>query len=206
MNPAQAYQAQQVYQTPYEQAPPPGKRYTYRPVDGFSLVQDIYPHLIHHQPSHALAQFDPWRRARTFTMRWIVAPDEENITIPIRGTVEYQAKLTPGSWWWGVNVGTLSAGGLGPPPPAHVVGIIDQATGREILSDVVEVRQLDMAINYNINGDPGGPILLDQPYPVMEPGLFDFRIYNTSTTAAVTFQIVLFVMEPCRGMERPDCI
>lgn len=170
-----------------------------RPIDGFSYVQNIWP-LLYHQPAHALAQMDAWRRAKGYRLRYATGPDESQQAMPARGDVEYQIKLKPGSWWYGYSTAQSA--------PLFDIRLTDQATGCLIFSDFVDSSQLyaDLVYGGAVAPNPGGPMLLPQPYPITEPGLLNLEVHNHDTIAR-TFQLVLCLMEPCvRIARRQACV
>lgn len=178
-----------------------------RVCDGFTLRQDIKSGLVFYQPSHALAQMDAFRRSRSYSNRLIVAPSEDLMTVPARGEIEYQAKVKPGSWWWGWSmVGEVA--GFAQSGFRLDIKITDEANGAPIFSDMIDGNLLEPipGASYLTVLTPGGPMLLEQPYPVVAPGLLNFEVHNNSDTDTV-FQFVLSVMEPCtRSLQVQECV
>ena len=91
-------------------------------MDGFTLNPSIRYRPNWYYPM-ALGQLDILRRANTYRPKIYSLPDEFNTPIPARETREFQLRLTPGSYIWGLAGKPVSSKRAGPLPedPADIL-------------------------------------------------------------------------------------
>lgn len=168
-------------------------------VDGFlnSLSQLYLPTSYR---ASALAQMEMLRRARGYRARWYLAPEDLEQPIPAYGQREYQVRVEPGSYVWGVSF-------FGIDTETNVAGqvvrvqVTDSCTETPFFSDYTKGAQLqtahgDVADNFRltVSNVPRAPVLIN-PRLVGQPGTLDIELYN-SADESMQVQLVLFVAEP----------
>ena len=147
--------------------------------------------------AHALASLDILRRANTYRPRWYILPDDENATIPAYQTLEYQLRVTPRSYVWGLICNQYNAG-FGAINAVDVwLQITDSCSGIGFFSDFIQGRAFQ-SLQATVTDQRNAmlPHLLTQPRLILEPGLLAVELANTSA-AAIRPQLVLFTAEPC---------
>ncbi len=70
-------------------------------IDAFTLNPAIRNRPGYYMAS-ALASMDVLRRANTYRPKWYVVPDEEHAILPRYQTLQYQVRVTPRSYIWGM--------------------------------------------------------------------------------------------------------
>jgi hypothetical protein len=167
-------------------------------IDGFTLNPAI-----RYRPGYymanSLGSLDVLRRANTYRPKWYVAPPDEDSTIPAYQTIQYQFRLNPRSYVWGIIVNQFGVVA----PFAQIdaddvwVQITDSCTGIALFSDFVRGKAFQ-----TLQATPADernamlPYLLTQPRLVLEPGLLNVELANTSS-GIIRPQLVLFTAEPC---------
>lgn len=147
--------------------------------------------------ANALGSLDVLRRANTYRPRWYIVPDDENATIPAYQTLEYQIRVTPRSYVWGLIANQYNAFFA----PVNAVDfwlqITDSCNGITFFSDFVQGRAFQ-TLQATVTDQRNAmlPHLLTQPRLILEPGLLAVEIANTAAVA-VRPQVVIFTAEPC---------
>jgi hypothetical protein len=167
-------------------------------IDAFTLNPTIRYRPGYYMAS-ALGSMDVLRRANTYRPKWYVLPDDQDSTIPAYQTLEYQLRVTPRSYVWGLIVNQFAL--VAPFAQANAddiwLQITDTCNGIPFFSDFVRGRGFQ-----TLQGTPTDqrnamlPYLFTQPRLVLEPGLLAVEMANTSATA-IRPQIIIFTAEPC---------
>lgn len=166
-------------------------------IDGFTLNPAIRCRPGYYIAS-ALAAMDVLRRANTYRPKWYVIPDDEHATIPAYQTLEYQLRVTPRSYVWGMVLNLYN------PATFAVVNadtvwcqITDTCNGIPLFSDFVRGRGFQtLQATATDQRNAMLPYLLPQPRLILEPGLIAVDLANTAA-AAIRPQLLLFTAEPC---------
>lgn len=137
-----------------------------------------------------LGQLETHRRAASYRVRWIVVPDDSFELLLPYDTVEYQARITPGSYLWGVSVAMRNAAGAVITPPVNMlVRITEGATKIPLYDDFISAASFDLQ---------GVPQMLSQPRLILEPGYVQVEVANADPVNNITqAQVLLWTMEPC---------
>jgi hypothetical protein len=167
-------------------------------IDAFTLNPAIRYRPGYYMAS-ALASMDVLRRANTYRPKWYTLPDDEHTTIPAYQTLEYQMRVTPRSYVWGLMINQF---GLALPYAQTNaddiwVQITDTCNGIPFFSDFVRGRGFQSL--QNVATDQRNamlPYLFTQPRLILEPGLLAIEMANTAAVA-IRPQIILFSAEPC---------
>ena len=172
------------------------------PIDAFIYNPAVRPRPYWYFPL-ALAGMDVLRRANTYRPKFYCLPDDFNQPIPAYGTVEYQVRVTPNSYVWGLLANQYSlAEGQAPGwvviQAANLfVQITDSCNGLTYFSDFV--RGTAAQTLQNVATDQRNamhPHLLTVPRLVLEPGLLAVELANDSGVA-LRCQVIIFTAEPC---------
>lgn len=168
-------------------------------IDGFTLNPSI-----RYRPGWfygmALGQLDIIRRANTYRPKIYVLPDEYNQPIPAYETREFQVRVTPNSYVWGLLANQFTPSGVpkySKTQPTYCVKITDSCTGIGFFEDFVGA--LAFSGEQATLGDYRNmmlPHLLTQPRLIMAPGLLAVEIANPDATD-LTCQLLIFTAEPC---------
>jgi hypothetical protein len=148
----------------------------------------------------ALAQMDILRRANTYRPKLTIMPDEYNSPVPAYETVEYQMRVTPNSYVWGLLANQFNPTALVPYTKVaitYLVQITDSCNGVPFFEDFVAA--LAFSGNPAFTQDYRNmmyPHLFSSPRLVLEPGLLAVEIANR-TSAAIYPQLLIFSAEPC---------
>ena len=173
-------------------------------IDAFTLNPSIRCRPGYYMAS-ALGSLDVLRRSNTYRPKWYVVPDEEHIAIPAYQTLEYQIRVTPRSYVWGLIVNQFVQEGGGELPIILTqvnaddvwVQITDCCNGIPFFSDFVRGRGFQtLQATATDQRNAMLPYLFSQPRLVLEPGLVAIDMTNTSN-AAIRPQLILFTAEPC---------
>ncbi len=167
-------------------------------IDAFTLNPSIRCRPGYYMSS-ALGSMDVLRRSNTYRPKWYVVPDEEHATIPAYQTFEYQIRVTPRSYVWGMILNQFAVAA------PFVIGnavdvwvqITDCCNGIPFFSDFVHgpaFQTLQATVTDQRNAML--PYLFSQPRLILEPGLLSVDLANTSA-AAIRPQMLLFTAEPC---------
>ena len=161
--------------------------------DGFSLNAGLL-YLPKRFFPNALAQLDVLRRAANYRPRWYCVPDDFNEPIAAYDTLQYQIRVTPGSYLWGLNWTVL---------PTE-----DPRVDEALISDLY-VQITDSCSEIPLFNDfvcgaalrPSGatqlwPRILGQPRLIIEPALVNVEIANTRSHSRQC-QLLLHFAEPC---------
>jgi hypothetical protein len=170
-------------------------------MDGFTLNPSIRYRPNWYFPM-ALGQLDILRRANTYRPKWYALPDEFNTPIPARETREFQIRLTPGSYVWGLLANQFIPLDIRFPnysktQPTFCMKITDSCTGIGFWEDFVKAAAFSG--EQATQGDYRNmmlPHLLTQPRLIMEPGLLAVEIANVDATD-LTCQLLILAAEPC---------
>ena len=165
-------------------------------VDGFS-----YNNSLQYMPCrffpHALSQLDILRRGVNYRARWFVVPDDIGEPIAPFDTYYYQVNVAEGSYLFGYSFAAISA--TNPDDePAEVaatdllIQAVDSCTGVPLGLDFYNAAAAHSTFNARCL-----PILLTQPRLILEPGLVNVEISNT-TPNSITCQLLMHFAEPCR--------
>lgn len=170
-------------------------------IDAFTLNPAI-----RHRPGYymasALGSLDVLRRANTYRPKWYVIPDEEHATIAAYQTLEYQLRVTPRSYVWGMILNQYSLGA--PQQPIAIINaddvwcqITDSCNGIPFFSDFVRGRGFQtLQATLTDQRNAMLPYLFTQPRLILEPGLLGVELANTAATA-IRPQLIIFTAEPC---------
>lgn len=145
----------------------------------------------------ALMQMDVLRRANTNRPRLYVLPDDYNNPIGAYQTMEYQVRVTPKSYVWGMISNVFSAAFAVIDPINLYIKITDSCNGIPLQDDFTCSRAWQS--RQNVAGDNRNqmlPHLLTQPRLILEPGLLAVEMANVSNAPLIA-QMVLFTAEPC---------
>jgi hypothetical protein len=167
-------------------------------IDGFTLNPAIRYRPGYYMAS-ALASMDVLRRANTYRPKWYVLPDDEHTPIPAYQTLEYQLRVTPRSYVWGMMINQFSVAAPFTQLNADDiwVEITDTCNGIPFFSDFVRGRGFQSL--QNVATDERNamlPYLFTQPRLILEPGLLAVEMANTAAVA-IRPQVILFSAEPC---------
>ena len=168
-------------------------------MDGFTLNPSIRYRPNWYFPM-ALGQLDILRRANTYRPKWYALPDEFNTPIPAYETREFQIRLTPGSYVWGLLANQFEPDNQTPYTkiqPTFCIKITDSCTGIGFWEDFVKAAAFSG--EQATAGDYRNmmlPHLLTQPRLIMEPGLLAVEIANPDATD-LTCQLLILSAEPC---------
>lgn len=179
----------------------PGKLPTI--IDGFTLNPAIRYRPGYYMAS-ALGSLDVLRRANTYRPKWYVIPDDEHAVIQPYQTLEYQLRVTPRSYVWGMILNQYSVA------IPYVIGdavdvwcqITDTCNGIPFFSDFVHgvgFQTLQATLTDQRNAML--PYLFTQPRLILEPGLLAVELANTSIEA-IRPQLILLTAEPCEVYKR----
>lgn len=172
-------------------------------IDGFTLNPAIRYRPGYYMAS-ALGSMDVLRRANTYRPKWYVIPDEEHATIAAYQTLEYQLRVTPRSYVWGMILNQYSVA------IPYAIGnaddvwcqITDTCNGIPFFSDFVRGRGFQtLQATLTDQRNAMLPYLFTQPRLVLEPGLLAVELANTSA-AAIRPQLLIFTAEPCEVYKR----
>ena len=150
----------------------------------------------------ALGSMDVLRRANTYRPKWYVIPDDEHATIPAYQTLEYQLRVTPRSYVWGMILNQYDATFVPQAATDVWCRITDTCNGIPLFSDFVSGHGFQA--NQATPTDQRNamlPYLLTQPRLILEPGLLAVELANTAATA-IRPQLILFTAEPCEVYKR----
>jgi hypothetical protein len=154
----------------------------------------------------ALAQLEPFRRARGYRPRWYTVPDKDVfLSVPAYATVEEQVRIAPGSILWGLSICVMQTIGMVEMDPSSVlaVQITEGATGLPLFSDFTSAGQLFTQVGLGLPVDQP-PVLLSQPRIIVEPGYVNVEIANITALGISNAQLLLFCMEPAVALE--ECL
>jgi hypothetical protein len=169
-------------------------------IDGFTLNPSIRFRPGYYMAS-ALGSLDVLRRSNTYRPKWYIVPDEEHLTIPAYQTLEYQVRVTPRSYVWGM---ILNQFGINPPFANLAINaddvwcqITDSCNGIPFFSDFVRGRGFQ-TFQSTLPDQRNAmlPYLFSQPRLILEPGLLGVELANTAAVA-IQPQLILFSAEPC---------
>lgn len=166
-------------------------------IDGFTLNPAI-----RYRPGYyiasALGSLDVLRRANTYRPKWYVVPDEEHATIAAYQTFEYQLRVTPRSYVWGLIFNLYNPATFAPINATTAwFQITDSCNGIPFFSDFA--RGMGFQTLQATPTDQRNamlPHLLTQPRLILEPGLLSVDIANTDSVA-IRPQLIIFTAEPC---------
>lgn len=164
-------------------------------IDGFSLNPNIL-YLPYHYTAMCLAQLETLRRANLYRARWYVAPADITQPIAAYDTIEMQIKVTPGSWLWGMSYNEYDNSYVILDGNHSLIQVTDNCTGVPLFNEYASGRG---NTGYRNGVDFRGgimPVLLTEPRCVVEPGLVNVEVANT-TSSSIRAQLVLFFAEPC---------
>jgi hypothetical protein len=173
-------------------------------IDAFTLNPAIRYRPGYYMAS-ALASMDVLRRANTYRPKWYILPDDEHAAIPAYQTLEYQLRVTPRSYVWGliINQFVNEQGNLFQTNSDDIwLEITDTCNGIPFFSDFVRGRGFQTL--QNVATDERNamlPYLFTQPRLILEPGLLAVEMANTSNVA-IQPQVILFTAEPCEVYKR----
>lgn len=161
-------------------------------IDGFALNSGLL-FLPKRWFPNALAQLDVLRRAANYRPRWYCVPDGINFTeaIAAYSTLQFQVQVVPGSYLLGFNWFVLD-GELSD----FWIQVTDSCTEIPLSSD------FQSGAGFRPSGASQlWPRLLGQPRLILEPGLLNVELANT-TASARQCQLLLHFAEPCQEIER----
>jgi hypothetical protein len=181
------------------------------PIDGLTLnpYTVVRPYDYH---VSAMAQMDTLRRANTYRPRWYCVPDDFNQPIEAYGTLEYQIKVTAGSYLWGIKFAQFSATStwITQAPTGITLQITEACTGLELFSEFTHPAGFAF---YTGSAQARGwnmPHLLTQPRLFLEPGNIDIELCNLGSSTQ-RCQLILHFAEPIEyascggGIDRGKC-
>jgi hypothetical protein len=167
-------------------------------IDGFTLNPSIRCRPGYYMAS-ALGSLDVLRRSNTYRPKWYVIPDEEHLTIPAYQTLEYQCRVTPRSYVWGMILNQFNTAA----PFAQINAdnvwcqITDSCNGIPFFSDFVRGRGFQtLQATLTDQRNAMLPYLFSQPRLILEPGLLGIELANTAAIA-IQPQLILLTAEPC---------
>jgi hypothetical protein len=167
-------------------------------IDGFTLNPSIRCRPGYYMAS-ALGSLDVLRRANTYRPKWYVVPDEEHSTIAAYQTLEYQLRVTPRSYVWGMILNQFNLVAPFAQINADTVWcqITDSCNGIPFFSDFVRGRGFQ-TLQATVTDQRNAmlPYLFSQPRLILEPGLLAVELANTAATA-IRPQLILLTAEPC---------
>jgi hypothetical protein len=167
-------------------------------IDGFTLNPSIRYSPYRYYAS-ALAQLDILRRSNTYRAKLHVFPaDRTDTPIPPYETREYQMRVTPNSYVWGLICNQFAVGDQRVPyatiPSTFLFQITDSCSGVPLFEDFAAAEAYTTLAGDNRN--MMFPHLLPQPRLVLDPGLVTVEVANKDATNLYC-QVVLFTAEPC---------
>jgi len=165
-------------------------------VDGFTLNPAI-----RYRPGYymalALASMDVLRRANTYRPKIHVLPDDINQPIAAFETLEYQVRVVPNSYVWGLILNQYDAAWANVAAADIWCKITDACNGIPFYEDFPGAAMLSTLQNVATDARNAClPHLLTQPRLILEPGLLNVEIANTAN-ATRRCQLVMFTAEPC---------
>jgi hypothetical protein len=146
----------------------------------------------------ALASLDVLRRANTYRPKMHLLPDDINMPIAAFETLEYQVRVVPGSYVWGLILNQYDPATWVNVNAADIwCQITDSCNGIKLFDDFISARSHSTLQNVATDARNAMlPHLLTHPRLVLEPGLLNVELANTAT-AARRCQLVIFTAEPC---------
>lgn len=164
------------------------------PVDGFLLSGSLC-YLPTTYRAHVLAQMEVLRLANGYRNRQYLAPIDSDQPVPAFGQLEYQIRVQPGAYLWGLEF-TLVSGDV---EVGNIrIQITDDCTETLIFSDY--------ALAVSASPDSGASIIskrnpfMINPRMIGEPGTMTVELYNSSANEAEC-QLVMLMAEPCLPTE-----
>ncbi len=171
-------------------------------VDAFSYNLN-YRDLPYRYSVSTIKQMEVLRRANNYRPREYVVPDPFNVPIPPYLQVEYQLRVTPGSFIWAVlatsflpeeHYAPINAGNV-------LVQITDSCTGVKFFNDFAtcsafQAPQMRAAADTNYGIEP---FILPEMRLIGKPGHVNVELANASGVNQY-IQFVLFAAEPCEVM------
>ena len=155
----------------------------------------------------ALAQMDTLRRANTYRPRWYCIPDDFNQPLQPYETLEYQIKVTGGSYLWGIRFVQYDDSDVSGrenwaamAPDNVVIQVTEACTGIELFREFISPQGFAFF-------QPGAgfrgmalPHLLTQPRLFLEPGDINVEMCNLSGLTQ-RCQLILHFAEPANIVE-----
>jgi len=153
-----------------------------------------------------LAQMEVLRRARGYRARWYVTPEDSDEPVVAFSQVEYQVRVQPGSYLWGITFAapfgeTVDADDEDVDPAKFIhVQVTDACTETPLLSDYARGSHFAGFASFGsvasqVKTSRRAPVMI-MPRLIGDPGLLDVEIYN-GASVDVRCQLVLLVAEPC---------
>lgn len=166
-------------------------------IDGFTLNPAV-----RYRPGYimalALGSLDVLRRANTYRPKLHIVPDDINQPIAAFETVEYQVRVVPNSYVWGLIFNQYHEQNWSAVAATDTwIQITDACNGIQFFDDFVS-GQLFTSLQNVVTDQRNAslPHLLTQPRLILEPGLLNVEIANTATGTR-RCQLVIFTAEPC---------
>lgn len=169
-------------------------RLTKQAVDGFTLDQG-WRNMPFEYPALALGQLELLRKAANLRPKWYQFPTLDGSvsypTIGQRRQYERQIRVTAGSWLWGYTMfGAFS------------FNIMEQSTGRKFAFDFVLTQNAGAARFGVMPGTKYNIAMIGEPWLILEPGLVNVELYDTTGLAGQMQELVLHFAEPVCAVER----
>lgn len=172
------------------------------PLDGFAFnpFTILKPYDYY---SGALGQMDTLRRANTYRARIHAVPDDFNQPLQPFETLEYQVKVTGGSYLWGVRFVQYSPQWVQQPPSAITLQITESCTGIELYREFTDPAAIAF---YTAATEGRGfhlPHLLTEPRLFLEPGGVTVELCNMAIDLDPQYcQVLLHFAEPADLIEQ----
>jgi len=193
----------------FSAAPPENKSNQPRPgylrniVDAFSYNTMLFPYMANRYFPMALSQMEILRRAANYRARWFVIPDDIDQPLQPFDTLYFQINVAGGSYLYGYQFTSISAlNPSGNPTETFNTDIcvqaVDSCTGISLFEDFANGG----GCNSNFTSRCL-PIPLTQPRLILEPGLVNVQLSNT-TPNTITCQLLMHFAEPCKTITEED--
>ena len=170
------------------------------PIDGFVLnpytvlkPYDYYP--------GALGQLGALRRANTYRARIYAVPDDFNQPLQAYETLEYNVKVTGGSYLWGLRFVQYSPVWTQQAPANVVVQLTEACTGIELYREFSTTGGLAFYTAATQGRGFHLPHILTQPRLLLDPGEITVELCNLSGSVQYC-QLLLHTAEPASLVER----
>lgn len=174
------------------------------PFDGFTInpFTVLKPYDYH---AGALGQMDTLRRANTYRARIHAVPDDFNQPLQPYETLEYQVKVTGGSYLWGVRFAQYSGVWQQQAPGGVTMQITESCTGIELYREFTDPSGVAFYTAATQKRGYHIPHLLTEPRLFLEPGGVTVELCNLG--AGVQYcQILLHFAEPADLIEQKGVV
>lgn len=163
------------------------------PVDGFLLSGSML-YLPTTYRAHVLAQMEVLRLANGYRCREYLLPVDSDEPVAAYGQLEYQIRVQPGSYVWGLSFCLVSDD----VEPQNIrMQLTDDCTETLFFSDYALAMMVDPSATTPVSKRK--PMLIN-PRMIGEPGTITAELYNSSENPA-TCQLVIMCAEPCLPTE-----